>query len=247
MVDGSLTGASRHRDWAVGLVHAQSSRDGHGIADQLHRVCDAAVEGLVLDGAAVTLRAGAVSEAVAASSGEASLALAQLEFDLGEGPGHECWDRGRPVLMPDLARPTDGLWPAFAPAAMALGTQAVFGLPLQVGAARFGALTLYAAEPRHLRADERGRGLVLAEIATEMLLDSATASVDGEIDPNLKNVLDVRGEIYQAQGMVMVALRIGLPEALARMRAHAFLADRELLDVSLDIIEGRLDLADDGT
>jgi hypothetical protein len=121
---------------------------------------------------------------------------------------------------------------------------AAFGLPLQVGAARFGALTLYSAAPRHLQPDERARALVLAEIATEMLLDSATASADGEMDPNLKRVLDVRGEIYQAQGMVMVSLGVGLPEALARMRAYAFDQGRELLDVSLDIIDGRLHLED---
>ncbi|GAA2121431.1 GAF and ANTAR domain-containing protein [Nocardioides bigeumensis] len=244
MVDGSPTDASRDRDWAAELVEAQPSRDGHGVADRLHRVCNAGIEGLALDGAAVTLRAGAMSEAVAASSGDTARSLAQLEFDLGEGPARECWDRRRPVLVPDLTRPTDGLWPAFAPAALACGTHAAFGLPLQVGAARFGALTLYSAAPRHLQPDERARALVLAEIATEMLLDSATASADGEMDPNLKRVLDVRGEIYQAQGMVMVSLGVGLPEALARMRAYAFVEGRELLDVSLDIIDGRLHLED---
>jgi AmiR/NasT family two-component response regulator len=103
---------------------------------------------------------------------------------------------------------------------------------------------LYSAAPRHLQPDERARALVLAEIATEMLLDSATASADGEMDPNLKRVLDVRGEIYQAQGLVMVSLGVGLPEALARMRAYAFVQGRELLDVSLDIIDGRLHLED---
>jgi AmiR/NasT family two-component response regulator len=75
-----------------------------------------------------------------------------------------------------------------------------------------------------------------------MLLDSSTTSCDGEIDPDLKSALGFRSEIYQAQGMTMVALGIPLPEALAVMRAHAFAAGRMLIDVSTDVVEGRLDL-----
>ena len=95
--------------------------------------------------------------------------------------------------------------------------------------------------------DERdvAQCLALSELATEMLLDSSQTTSDGEIDPDLKSALGFRSEIYQAQGMVMVTLDTALPEALAILRAHAFASGRKLLDVSIDIVQGRLDLTDD--
>ena len=49
-------------------------------------------------------------------------------------------------------------------------------------------------------------------------------------------------EVYQAQGMVMVDLGVGLAEALVRLRAHAFLEGRPLADVARDVVAGRLRL-----
>lgn len=34
---------------------------------------------------------------------------------------------------------------------------------------------------------------------------------------------------------------------MARMRGHAFLTESDLLDVAIDILQGRLDLTDDRT
>ena len=200
--------------------------------------------GLDLTGAVVSMRSLQGSEAIVAHSGSAIRAVAELEFGLGEGPTRDSWDTGRPQFVADLtsARST---WVAFAPAAIEAGIRAAYAVPLHVGAARFGAFTMYCAAPRQLAREEAGQALVLAELATEMLLDSSAQSPDGAIDPHLESALDVRSEIYQAQGMLMVSLRVGLTEALARMRAHAFATDRNLLDVAGDIIEGRLDLADD--
>lgn len=197
-----------------------------------------------MTGAVVSMRSPQGSEAIVAHSGSAIRAVAELEFGLGEGPTRDSWDTGRPQFVADLTS-TGSTWVAFAPAAIEAGIQAAYAVPLHVGAARFGAFTMYSAAPRQLAREEAGKALVLAELATEMLLDSSAKSPDGAIDPHLESALDVRSEIYQAQGMLMVSLRVGLPEALARMRAHAFATGRNLLAVAGDIIEGRLDLADD--
>jgi hypothetical protein len=104
---------------------------------------------------------------------------------------------------------------------------------------------MFTDVPRILDGTEMSQCLALSDLATEMLLDSSTASSDGEIDPDLKSALGFRSEIYQAQGMVMVDLKLPLPAALAVMRAHAFATGRKLIDVSIDIVEGRLDLDQD--
>jgi len=195
-------------------------------------------------GAVVSMRSPLGSEAIVASSGEVGRAVAELEFALGEGPTRDSWDNRRPLFVADLTAPGTP-WVGFAPAAVEAGVRAVYAVPLHVGAARFGAFTMYSAGRRYLGPEETLQVLVLAELATELLLDSSSASAGGEIDPHLKSALDIRSEIYQAQGMLMVSLRLGLPEALARMRAHSFAVGRDIVDVAGDIIAGRLALADD--
>ena len=59
------------------------------------------------------------------------------------------------------------------------------------------------------------------------------------------DALDLRTEVYQAQGMVMVQLDITLNAALARMRATAFSRGVDLGQLSADIVAGRAQLTDD--
>jgi hypothetical protein len=223
----------------------QPPAEARGIADLLHRLVCAASTALDLDGAVVTLKSVDDSEAIAAASDPASRAHAELEFSVGEGPAHDAFAQGRPVLVPDLCGTQGATWPGYATAAHAAGIGAVFAFPLQVGDSRFGVLSMFADVPRVLDEGERSQCLALSELATEVLLDSSASTSDGEIDPDLKSALGFRSEIYQAQGMVMVTLGLGLPESLAVMRAHAFANGRKLIDVSIDIVEGRLDLDED--
>ncbi|MHB8246789.1 MAG: GAF and ANTAR domain-containing protein [Acidimicrobiales bacterium] len=71
--------------------------------------------------------------------------ILDLQFSTGKGPAINAHRSRRPVLEPELGTATR--WPAFAPEAVTAGATAVFALPLQVGAARFGALTFYRDRP----------------------------------------------------------------------------------------------------
>lgn len=198
-------------------------------------------------GAAVMLRSVEGSEAIAASSGPVGQTFAELEFGLGEGPSVDAYALGQPVLVEDLGDPDLARWPGYTAGALKSGLRAVYAFPLLVGEAKFGVLTMFVRSARQPSRDDVSGCLAFAELAIEMLLDSSDSSVDGAIDPHLKSALNFRTEIYQAQGMVMASLRVRLPEALARMRAHAFSSGRELSDVSVDILEGRLQLTNDSS
>jgi len=100
---------------------------------------------------------------------------------------------------------------------------------------------MYADAPRVLDSDEIGLGAAFAEIAAEVLINEPAPQADGSLSPDLTSILDLRPVVFQAQGMVMIALRVTLAEALVRMQAHAFAADRGLDALALDIVEGRLD------
>ena len=170
--------------------------------------------------------------------------VAELEHTVGEGPSRDAVTTNRPVLVSDLRDPAQVPWVAYADAVSRRGVGAVFAFPLHVGAARFGTLTAYSPTAQQLGTRRAACCLAMAEIATEALLAGAETRGDGRLDPDLDGALGLRSEIYQAQGMVMVMLRTDLATALARMRAHAFGTDSSLLEVSMEILAGRLTFTD---
>ena len=130
-----------------------------------------------------------------------------------------------------------GRWPGFTSTAVERGTGAVFAFPLQLGAARFGVLTCVRAEAGPLGDRGHTAGLIFAELATELLLDSSPTG--DHPDPQLRAAMQVHDEVYQAQGMVMVDLAVPLDVALARMRASAFAEGVSLQEISAEILAGR--------
>ena len=115
----------------------------------------------------------------------------------------------------------------------------MFAFPLRVGAARLGALDVYRDRPGALSPWTSARALGFADLAVETMLE---AQEYGEMVTGLVDVSETRFEVYQAQGMVMVRLGVTADEALARIRAHAYLHDQTLVEVAEAIIARRLAL-----
>ena len=98
-------------------------------------------------------------------------------------------------------------------------------------------LTCVRAEAGSLGQRELTAGLIFAEVATELLLDSSPTG--DHPDPQLHAAMHAHDEVYQAQGMVMVDLAVPLEVALARMRAVAFAEGISLQELAADIVAGR--------
>jgi hypothetical protein len=220
--------------------------DDHTLAG---RICQACVEGLDVDGAAISvLTASPSRETLWATDATAEL-LEDLQFTLNEGACMEAATTGRPVLVADLHHGTEtARWPIFA-AAVAEQTLvgALFVLPLQWGAINLGVLDLYRAAPGMLDNLQLRDLLAAAETAALMLLGQRTEPQgDGmaarDADSGGWSDLDYghRAEIHQATGMVLVQLGVSATDALARLRGYAFVHRRLLLDVARDVVERRL-------
>jgi hypothetical protein len=227
-------GGDHLRAWARGAEDVEAPHPGVG--EQLHRLCTSAALELDLQGVAVALMTDR-GDASAASFGPTTTALEELQFAGGGGPSRDAFATGRPVLVSDLAA-SDGRWPVFAGDAIGAGTCAVYALPLQLGASRFGVLTCYSAKARKLTSPEVSQLLIYAEVATDLLLEGAGTTTDGPI-ADLVGTVGLRSEVFQAQGMVAVDLSIGLAEALARMRAAAFLDGIDLHRLATEILDRR--------
>lgn len=168
--------------------------------------------------------------------------FAEAEFGAGEGPAHEAWTSRRPVLVPEVGGPHDHTWPGYTHIASTAGICAVFAFPLQVGAIRLGVLTLFHDRPRQLTQSDLRTCLVMAELGTEKLTDHSSAREHEVLDPSLDTAMALRSEVYQAQGMVAVALGITLLDALAMMRSHAFQTGTDLIGLANDIVHHGLQL-----
>jgi ANTAR domain/GAF domain len=202
----------------------------------LAALCRAAVPRLGVDGASVTAVSGPAVREPLAASGELSARLEELLFTTGEGPGaEEDFRFGSPMLVPDL-EPVTARWPGFAPAALAAGARALFALPLQAGAIRVGVLSLYRARPGPLMPQELADALVFADIALQLLLDSASGISQLDGYRPLDGLSDSRAEVYQATGMISVQMGVSLEEAFVRLRAHAFAAGAPLDDIADDVV-----------
>jgi hypothetical protein len=231
------------------MVDSEPSASGHppGLISSLNSLCAVAVREVPASGAGLSLTAGQPGAGSAAAwAGHNAQRLEELQFSLGEGPCIEAVDVRRPAFEPDLTTTGSRRWPLYAPAACDLGARAVFAVPLQMGAARLGVLDIYRDQPGSLTADGMRDVFILAEVALALLLESQRTRNRESFEKGMNEVVGHRTVIYQAQGMVMVALGITLPEALSRLQAHAFSTGKSLADVAQDVLDGTTVLDKDG-
>jgi GAF domain len=236
--------------------HALLGIDRHGTDDRAlaQRICRACIAGLDVDGAVLSLLTATVSRTTLWASDATAELIEELQFTLNEGACMEAATTGRPVLVPDLRHSTEtARWPMFA-AAVAEQTKvrALFALPLQWGTVNLGVLDLYRLTAGGLSAAQYRDALSATDIAALLMLGQRT-------DPTLGVELGVelgedsgisqswlnessghRAEVHQATGMVLAQLEISATEALARLRAHAFVEQRLLIDIAHDVVSRRL-------
>jgi len=227
------------------LIDDEFADDGfpEGMRGRLQRLCKVLTRVLPASAAGVCLLTeGQVGGGTAAVWGPNSHELEELQFSLGEGPSIDAFTSRRPVLEPDL--PGRGMlrWPGYAPAAHDYGVRAVFAIPLQVGAARLGALDIYREEVGSLSAKALSQAVTFADIAVTLLCDGQDTTAESETVTSVDDVLAYRAEVYQAQGMVMVDLGVTLTEAMARLRGYAYAEGLPLIDVARYVVAGTLKL-----
>jgi hypothetical protein len=208
------------------------------------QVCRAYVVGLDVDGAAISLLTASTSSQTLCATDATAELLEELQFSLGEGACVEAAVTGRPVLVADMHHSTEvSRWPTFAAAVVEQSdVGALFAVPFQWGAINLGVLDLYRTAPGSLSDVQLRDAISAADMAALMFLGVRTDSGDGEW---LDHSVYGRAEIHQATGMVLAQLGVSATDALARMRAYAFVEQRLLSDVAHDVVSRRLRFTQD--
>jgi hypothetical protein len=218
---------------------AEASADNN---TQCQRICQLCVDLLQVSGGGISMVTSTGNRGVVCATDDVSAQIEALQFSLGEGPCIDAVTSGVPVLIPDLTQPGDVAverWPAFMEAASGAGVQAVFALPLRIGAINVGAMDLYRAKAGDLKANQLSAALMAADAAAIALLHLGSGA-----ETRFADDLDTRSayqlQVHQATGMVQVQLGIRTEDAFLMLRARAFAQGRPLLDVAIDVVERRL-------
>jgi len=221
----------------ISEVIAEGGR-GAGPAEIPGKLCVAAVRLLPVAGASVSLRSDGMPVQLSASSDRAAH-LSELQATLGDGPCTSAAKTRATVLAADLTSGRDAdRWPVFAQQATAAGVRAVYSMPLGNDAVCVGTLDLYRDVPGELTRRELRIAELVASVMTVALMALPRGEETGPEGDDLwlSGLAAAHDEVYQAVGMIMVQLGVDSDEALARLRADAFVDSRTALEVAHDVV-----------
>jgi GAF domain-containing protein len=220
-----MTPATDHADAILKLVAAPSVEYAAQRASELAR------ELLHGDAASVLLvDRGKLRTSAAAGAGDVLEKADQLQLEVSEGPALAVLDDHEDVVLVEDVL-ADHRWPVWGPRAAEVGVINLLSCRISVDTDRLGALQLHSAD-RSWRADDVAAARILArQIA--LALRSARHLA------NLREAVDGRTTIGQAQGILMERLQITEEEAFAMLRRYSQANNVKLSQVARDLVSTR--------
>jgi hypothetical protein len=213
------------------LMELHEHEDAHALS-----LCRVAAEITELSGAGISLASSYEEMTALCCSDATAQSLMDLEMTLHEGPTVDVGRSGRMVGEAHLAHPLGMRWPLYAPEALAIGAHAVFGFPVQVGAVRFGALSLFRLSPGPLSASQEADGYLMASVIARSVLSMQAGTPEGELLGELHGGPRLDFRVHQAAGMVAVQGSFSVKDALVALRAQAFSSGRELSELAERVV-----------
>ncbi|WP_238343080.1 GAF and ANTAR domain-containing protein [Nocardioides cynanchi] len=158
-------------------------------------------------------------------------ALHAREMVLGDGPDLSIAPDHTSVVVHDTRR--ERRWPGWAAAAEECGLRSMIGVRLYTGQRTLGSLNLYDHRPDRFSAEDLQVAHVLARHA-------ALALSRVQESANLRQAIDARKLIGQAQGILMERYDLDDARAFEVLRRYSQNANTKLRDVAQLIVDTRL-------
>jgi hypothetical protein len=207
--------------------------------DPATSLCAAGVDVLGLTGVGLMLLSGTRLDCVAVSD-EATGDIEALELMVGEGPCLDAFRTGTACFDENLADDRPVTWGAFREAALAVGVRAAFGFPVVVADVCIGVLNCHRDRAGRLTETQVADARVVAEVSGRNIVSWQADAPPGRLAWQLEQSGHHRVVVHQAAGRVSVQANVSVSDAMALMGAHAFSHDSTLLDISSQILAGRL-------
>ncbi len=164
--------------------------------------------------------------------------LEQAEIDNEDGPCHEAYRTGKPVLVNDLDHSDVALrWPTVIDRLQTMGLKSVCALPIRLRDDRIGALNLYRDVPGSFADDDVRLGQAFADVAAIGILQERKVTHAEGRTQQLQLALDSRIVIEQAKGVISAERGIPIGQAFDLLRRHARDNNRRLHDVAQSVVD----------
>jgi GAF domain-containing protein len=210
------------------------------LADELYALGDATRiadgiaqtgrEAVGCDAAAVSLVAAGRRIQPAAGTSRAAYRAEQLQGSLGEGPGRVAAEGREVVVSDDLG--ADERWPLWAGDVAELGFRSSLTVPLHERGRVFAVLQLYSQQPAAFGAEQNA-------IATLLARRSSVALAAVRRTDHLKQAVDARTVIGQAEGILMERFGLDAEAAFAVLRRYSQQGNTKLHDVAEQVVRER--------
>ncbi len=222
----------------VRFASALASQDaGQRPADRLGTSACAALEA---DGAAITIDVIDTGRVLLTATTQSVERFECLQDVCGEGPTHDCSMTGRPVTW-SPERDDGDRWPQLSTSAPGADLRGTFWtVPMRPARIVIGVLTLHR-DVGHFRTDPPAAQVIADAVGAAILRDPGIIESDG--DSGGPGSWRERARVHQATGMVVAQLRVSSSDALAMLKARAYVREVELLTVAGDVIERRIDFS----
>jgi hypothetical protein len=207
------------------------------------RLARAIARMLPVDGAGISLSGADGQRIPLGASSEPAAVAERLQFTVGAGPCMTAQEAREPVfaLHPDLQR----RWPAFADLLQQRTPYcAVVALPLREAISGLGAIDFYFHREDAVPELDVFEALAVGDLVTSALSETAVWS-DWEPGRGPEwlhgPAANRRAKVWEAMGLVALALEMETANALAVLRAAAYSTGSSVDDVAADVLDGRLE------
>lgn len=243
MSEQASTGAERERRVTQAFVALAGGLTQSGeplaLVEQLTGYCadllDVASAGLLLADSRGLL-------SVVAASTANTRRLEAFQAQSAEGPCHDCYTTGAPVLIADLTV-HHARWPHFVPAALQAGFVSVHAVPMRMHDHTLGALNLFSSSPGTLNDQDVSLAQALADVASVALVQDRNATSRDALNTQLQTALNSRVLIEQAKGLLAQSGDLDMANAFTLLRKYARDHNLKINDVAQALVSRGLSAA----
>lgn len=234
-----MDGARQDRLFAHLAAIADDLVSGLDVADLADRVMHGCLDLLAVTSAGLLLDDHQGTLGVLACSSDDHKALELLELQHHEGPCYKAFFTGDEVLVDDVDAMEEE-WPAFVPAARALGITTAAAVPLLLAGQSIGALNLFRTEARAFSRRDLQLARLLCSVATVGIVHDRRQRDHDQLTRQLQSALESRVCIEQAKGVIAARAGVNVTAAFEMLRSAARASQRPLTELAADIVAGRL-------
>lgn len=211
---------------------AETLADVEGVTETIDQIVSFAVEAIDTTYGGITLvKSNGRNFTTVGATHQSVVEADRIQYELREGPCVDAAGDAKIVVSSYVA--TDERWPEWGPKASALGFNSVLSAELHARGRRIGALNLYGTSEANFTPEDIALAALFAR-------QGALALGYARSEEGLREALETRTVIGQAQGLLMERFEIDADRAFATLRRYSQHRNIKLKALCHQLVETRV-------